>query len=77
MGSFDGNAIVKNVQSLIHPVYITSGKGEGSIYKYDNEDISVTAIYEKGDRIWLRGYELPDFDHPEFKDWEIVNFPLK
>jgi len=76
-GSFDGNAIVKEVQALIAPVYMTPGKGDKSFYSFDYEDIAVTAIYKKNDLIWLRGYELPDCEHPVFKDWEIVNFPLK
>ncbi len=76
VGEFDGNRIVQDVTDLVSPVFITPGSGEKSYYKAENELLAPTAIFEKDGEVWMRGYQLPGGDQPDFRDFEILNIPV-
>jgi hypothetical protein len=77
LGEFDGNRIVREVNDLTAPVFVTKGSGEKSFYEVKSKDLAVTAVFEKEGKIWARGYRLPS-DHPsKFRSWEIFNAPIE
>jgi len=76
-GRFDGNRIVRDVDDLTSPVFITPGAGTGSFYRVSDKNLFVTALYEKEGEGWARGYKLPSRRITEFRDWEIFNVPMR
>jgi len=75
-GEFDGNQIVKDVDAVTWPVFITKGAGRKSFYELKDEDLVVTSVFEKAGQVWARGYKLPSEDKSQYRDWEIFNRPL-
>lgn len=75
-GDFDGSQIVRDVNDLISPVFITQGKGQKSFYDVLDNDLSTTAIFEREGQIWARGYKLPSENKSRYRDFEIFNGPL-
>ncbi len=75
-GEFNGNKIAKKVNALTFPVFISKGKGENSFYEIKEDELFVTSIYEKENKVWARGYKLPSSKKSRFKDWEIFNCPI-
>jgi len=76
-GEFNGNKMVKEVNNLVFPVFMTKGGGEKSFYKVKDQDLLVTSIYEKDGAVWARGYKLPSGRKSEYHNWEIFNKPLQ
>jgi hypothetical protein len=76
-GEFDGNAIAKDVNALVSPVFVCGATGEKSFYEMKNADLAVTSVYEKDGRPWTRGYKLPSGDGSEYRDWEIFNAAIE
>jgi len=75
-GKFDGNKIVREVNDVTFPVFMSKGKGEKSFYEVKDRDLVITSIYEKDGEIWARGYKLPSNRKSKYRDWEILNKPL-
>jgi len=64
-GRFNGNRIVKDVEALTWPVFFTRGKGRKSFFNIKDENLAVTAVYEKQGKIRARGYHLPTAEKPQ------------
>jgi hypothetical protein len=75
-GDFDGNRIVHDVNALMAPVFLMKGTGERSFYEVKDHDLAVTAVYEKDDKVWARGYRLPSKRKSKYRDWEIFDAPI-
>jgi len=76
-GDFDGNKITTAVKKIVAPTFKYPGRGEKSFYKVEDENLAITSIYEKDEKIWKRGYKLPTGGSDGLKDWEIFDTPLK
>jgi hypothetical protein len=72
-GDFDGNRVVREVNDLTAPVFVTNGSGERSFYEVKNRNLAVTAVFEKEGRIWVRGFNLPTGEKGKLRDFEIFN----
>jgi hypothetical protein len=77
LGEFDGNRIVREVNDLTTPVFVTRGSGEKSFYEVKNKDLAVTAVFEKEGKIWARGYNLPTGKSTGYHGFEIFNSPIR
>jgi len=75
-GTFNGSQIVHDVNDLVFPVFSAKGKGQKSFYKSTNNDLAVTAVFEKDGQVWGRGYKLPSENKSRYRDFEIFNCPL-
>ena len=75
-GEFNGNKIVREVNNITFPVFVTKGEGEKSFYRVNDEDLAITSVYEKNGEVWVRGYKLPSERKTKYRDWEIFNKPL-
>jgi hypothetical protein len=75
--NFDPQSIIRDVECLTAPVYFSTGSGEKSYYQLDNKDLKITAVYSKGEEIWVRGYKIPSGDKSKYRDFEIFNTPLE
>jgi hypothetical protein len=73
---FNGNTISHLVQDIISPVHIQEGAGSRSFYSIDDPRLAITAIYNKNDQVYVRGYKLPGDDYKNLMDWEIFNRPI-
>jgi len=74
---FDGNRVVREVNNLTAPVFVTKGSGEKSFYEVNNKDLAVTAVFEKEGKIWARGVNLPTGKKTGYRDFEIFNSPIQ
>ena len=75
VGEFNGNKINRIVDEIISPVFNTRGNGEKSFYSEVDSSLEVTSVYLKDDKVWMRGYQMPD-GNKEYTDWEIFNKPV-
>ena len=73
---FDGNKITHLVQNIISPVHVREGAGSRSFYSIDDPGLAITAIYNKNDQVYVRGYKLPGDGTGKLRDWEIFNVPV-
>ncbi len=76
-GHYDAARIVRDVESLIAPVFVSRGKGRKSFYEVKAPSLTVTSLFEKEDEVWARGYKLPGDDTSPFRDWEIFNVSVR
>jgi len=72
LDEFEGNKITHIVDEIISPVFITNGNGEKSFYSQEDISLSITSVYVKDDKVWMRGYQMPQ-GNKEYKNWEIFN----
>ena len=77
LGEFDGNRIVREVNDLTAPVFVTKGSGEKSFYEVTNKDLAVTAVFEREGKVWARGYNLPTGKKTRWREFEIFNSPIQ
>ncbi len=77
LGEFDGNRIVHGVNDLTAPVFVTKGSGEKSFYEVKNQNLAVTAVFEKEGKVWARGYNLPNGAETGYRGFEIFNSPIQ
>jgi len=77
LGEFDGNRIVREVNDLTAPVFVTRGSGEKSFYEVKNKDLVITAVFEKEGKVWARGYNLPTGKKTGYREFEIFNSPIQ
>jgi Glycosyl hydrolase family 57 len=77
IGEFDRNKIVHEVNHLTSPAFVTKGSGMKSFYKAENENLAVTAVFEKQSKVWARGYKLPTGGKTNYRDFEIFNCPIE
>jgi hypothetical protein len=77
LAEFDGNRIVRAVEDLTTPVFVTKGGGEKSFYEIRNQDLAVTAVFEKQGKLWARGYDLPSSNEDGMRGFEIFNSPIE
>jgi hypothetical protein len=75
LDEFDGNEITHIVDDIISPVFITSGNGEKSFYSQEDYSMSITSVYVKDGKVWMRGYQMPE-GNKKYNDWEIFNTPV-
>ncbi|TFG49202.1 MAG: hypothetical protein E4H40_03370 [Candidatus Brocadiia bacterium] len=75
IGEFDGNRIVREVEAMTAPVFVTKGKGEKSFYDSADKNLTVTSVHEKDGEVWMRGYKLPSTDKSRYRNWEIFDGP--
>jgi hypothetical protein len=73
---FDGNKIVRDVNAMTFPVFISKGGGEKSLYEVKDENLIVTSLYSNNEEVYARGYKLPSENQSIYRDWEIFNKPL-
>jgi hypothetical protein len=75
-GTFDGNKICADVESLTFPVFASSGKANTTFHPHLDSKRMVTALHEKDGVVCARGYALPGrlskrgfeiFDEPVLK----------
>jgi hypothetical protein len=76
LDEFDGNIIAQLVQDIISPVHVQEGAGSRSFYSVDDPGLAVTAIYNKNDQVYVRGYQLPGGGDQGLRDWEIFDRPM-
>jgi hypothetical protein len=74
-GNFDGNRIARDVESAVSPLYAAPGKADIRFHAPLNKDLIVTALHEKDNEVYARGYQLPGGGI--FRDFEIFDRPLK
>ena len=79
-GDFDGNAIVKMVDDLTNPVYVSDGRpiheDQKSFISAKEKELLITSVFEKEGDLTARGYKLPGGIKDKFRDFEIVNIPV-
>jgi hypothetical protein len=75
-GTFDGNKICTDVESLTFPVFTVPGKADTAFHPPLDGKRIVTALHEKDGAVYVRGYALPSclsergfeiFDEPVIK----------
>jgi hypothetical protein len=77
LGLFDGPRIVREVNDLMAPALVAPGSGEKSFYELKDQNLAVTAVYEKDGEAWARGYKLPGGITGAYRDFEIFNSPIR
>lgn len=76
-GTFDANQTVRQVEDLITPVFIAPGKGQKSFYEVQEDDLAITSLHTKEDKVQVRGYQLPSQSKNKYRDFEIFNCPAQ
>ncbi len=71
---FYGNKVTHIIDDIISPVFVNEGNGEESFYSQEDNSLSVTSVYVKDGRVWMRGYQMPE-GKEKFNNWEIFNIP--